>query len=342
MDHAVTNGLWIGAAIMVLFILFFLPFLLGRQNFHHRIALPIYNICNCLRRLWSQPRTTLFHTTIHLIESFCKAYNTSKKWFGRFHARTLRPHFKTTKLPVLPLHRICSQACGRSRTPATGTPISFFNLPFDIRILVYDELVRLFPRATWNITTMLKADPNFIHAMAFLRTCKLIREELDPKMFQSLKFETDTKYPFYNSLPATLTREIRHLSLKVRPSVDAAIIHHVVLQQFRPLQSLPVLTFAVTGRVLVDLDSEFQHILRRFKMTYRALKSIKITTSLTLPTPVDKIVLSEAMTRLAISLLPVFGGEPAFRASLWTQDVGNGRFRPARACKGMVLQNIRG
>jgi hypothetical protein len=222
-----------------------------------------------------------------------------------------------------------SQACGRSRTPATGTPISFVNLPFDIRILIYDEFARLFPRATWNIITTLKADPNFIHAMAFLRTCKLIREELGPRMFQSLKFETDTKYPFYNNLPAILTREIRHLSLNFRPSMDAAIIYYVLLQPFRPLQSLRVFTVTVTGRVLVDLDSEFQHILRRFKMTYRALESMKIATSLTLPTPADEIVLSEAMTRLATSLLPVFGGEPAFRASLWTQDVGKGRFRPA-------------
>jgi hypothetical protein len=87
-------------------------------------------------------------------------------------------------------------------------------------------------------------------------------------MFQSLKFETDTKYPFYNNLPTTLTREIRHLSLNFRPSMDAAIIHHVLLQQFRPLQSLRVLTVTVTGRVLVDLDREFQHILRLFKTTY--------------------------------------------------------------------------
>jgi hypothetical protein len=74
-----------------------------------------------------------------------------------------------------------SQACGRSRTPATGTPSSFVNLPFDIRILIYDEFVRLFPRATWNIATTLKADPNLIDAMAFLRTCKLIREALGPE-----------------------------------------------------------------------------------------------------------------------------------------------------------------
>jgi hypothetical protein len=51
-----------------------------------------------------------------------------------------------------------------------------------------------------------------------------------------------------------------------------------------------------------------------------------ITTSLTLPTPVDEIVLSQAMTRLATSLLPVFGDGPAFRAS---EDVGKGGFRPA-------------
>jgi hypothetical protein len=123
-----------------------------------------------------------------------------------------------------------SQACGRSRTPATGTPSSFVNLPFDIRILIYDEFVRLFPRATWNTTTTLKADPNFIDAMAFLRTCKLIREELGPRMFQSLKFETDTKYPFYNNLAATLSRQIHHLSLNFRLSMDAAIIHQVLLE----------------------------------------------------------------------------------------------------------------
>ncbi len=331
MNFSIANGVWMGAAVLFILIIFFLPFVLGRQNFQRRLVTPIYNIHDFFCRLWSDPRSTLFHTTVHLIQSLCNAHVACKRWLGRFHARKLRPRLKSSSFPLLPLHRMRSKAPNRSQASALGKTQSFVDLPFDIRIIVYQHFVQLFRHASWNITNTLKADPNFVDAMAFIRTCKLVREELGAVMFQSLKFDTDAKYPFYRNLPASLTQQIRNLSLRFRPSMDVAFIHHVLLQQVHHMQAVRKLTVTVTGRVLVDLDREFEHILWRFKRAHPSLKSMTVTTCLTLATPTDDIVLSQAMTRLVTSLLPSFGAPTALRASVWTQDVGKGRFRPGTA-----------
>ena len=331
MNFSLANGIWMGAAVLLLIIVFCLPFLVGRQNFQQRVVVPIYDIHDFLSRFWSDPRSKLFHTTVQILQYFRKAYGACKRWLGRFHARKLQPRLKGSNLTLLPLHRRHPTASHRSQTQTTGRSASFIDLPFDIRLNIYQEFIQLFPRARWNITNTLKADSNFLDAMAFIRTCKLVREELGPRMFQSLKFETDAKYPFYHNLPASLTGEIRNLSLVFRPSMGLESIHHVLLRQLQHIQALSRFTVTVPARLLVDLDRELEHILRRFKMANPTLGALTVMTRVSLPTPTDNLVLSQAMTRLVGSLLPWFSLPPAFRASVWTKDAGRGRFRPATA-----------
>lgn len=334
MEISLTTGIFMGVAILVLVILFFFPLIAGRRNVQHRILTSIYNIYDFVCLLFLEPRTTAFLSTVQILQSFRTAHKASKIWLGHCYARKLRPSLKTCKTSLLPLHgiplhRMSSQHHRRSQALSPGVPRSFIDLPFDIRVMVYQQYLRLFPRPRWNITDTLKADPNFLDAMAFIRTCKLIREELGLRMFQTLKFETDTKYPFYQSLPASLTREIRNLSLLFRPSTDVAFIHHILIRQLHRMRALSNVTLTVTERVLVDLDLEFEYILRLFKIAHPTLNSLAVTTSVTLATPTAELALSQAMTRLVASLMPSFGVHPAFRTSVWARDVGKGRFRPA-------------
>jgi hypothetical protein len=128
------------------------PYLIGRLNFQRRVAMPVSNFDDLLCSLWSEPRSTLFHLLVRLVESLCKAYKACEKWLGRFLARKLRPNLGDSGLSLLPLRRMASQPFHRSPTSASGDLPSFLNLPFDIRIIVYQQFLQLLPRAKWNIT----------------------------------------------------------------------------------------------------------------------------------------------------------------------------------------------
>ena len=195
--------------------------------------------------------------------------------------------------------------------------------------MVYDRYVQLFSRTCWHITNTLKADPDFLKAMAFIRTCKLVREELGPLIFQSLKFETDTKYPFFCNISTSLTSKIRNLSLHFRPYTEVDFVHAILVQQLHHMKALSKVTITVADNALVELDREFEHILRRFKLAHTSLNSLTVMTKVTFATATTDLVLTQAMTRLVTVVLPWFGTRPAFRASVWTKDVGKGRFRPA-------------
>lgn len=148
-------------------------------------------------------------------------------------------------------------------------------------------------------------------------------------MFQSLEFETDTKYPFFRNIPTSLTREIRNLSLHFRPSTEVDFIHAILIQQLHHMKALSKVAIRVADKVPVDLDRELEHILCRFKRAHTSLKSLTVMTSMTFATATADVVLTQAMTRLVTVLLPLFGPPPAFRASVWSKDVGKGHFRPA-------------
>lgn len=148
-------------------------------------------------------------------------------------------------------------------------------------------------------------------------------------MFQSLQFETDTKYPFFRNMSTSLTSKIRNLSLHFRPSTEVDFIHATLIQQLHHMKALYKVAITVADKVPVDLDRELEHILCRFKMAHTSLKSLTVMTSMTFATATADLVLTQAMNRLVTILLPLFGPHPAFRASVWAKDMGKGRFRPA-------------
>lgn len=326
-SHA--NGGWIAAAALFVIMVLLVPYLIGRLNFQRRVAMPVSNFDDLLYSLWSEPRSTLFRLLVSLVGSLCKAYKACEKWLGRFLARKLRPNHGYSGLSLLPLHRMASRPYQCSPTSALGDLPSFLNLPFDIRIIVYQQFLQLLPRAKWSITSTMKADPSFLEAMAFSRTCRLVREELGPMLFSNLICETDAKYPFYRNLPTCLAGQICNLSLHFRPSTDLELFHHHLVQQLLHMQNLCRLAITVAGSMLVGLHHEFEHILRRCKTAHPSLQSMTITTRVTLATPTDDLVLSQVMRRLSAALLPVFGTQLTARAAIWTRDLGKGIFRPA-------------
>lgn len=332
MHPSIMGGVCIGAAsLFIVVFLLFLPFVLGRQNFHRRVVVPISSIRSFLRRLCLEPRLTLFRLLVLMFQFVSWAHDAVKVWIGRFHAHKLRPRLKSHRPSLLPLHRINSLAYLRWGRHGPGKAPSFTDLPPEMRGLVYREFVQLIPCGRWQVTKSLKADPKFLAAMAFIRTCKLVREELGPLIFRALKFETDTKYPFYRNLPMFLTQEIRDLSLNFRPSMEIEFIYYTLLRQLAHLQALQELKVTVRPNLLVDLDREFEYILRSFKRAHPCLQSVIVTTRVNSATSTDNVLLSRAMGRLVNSLLPDFGPEERARTSLWTHDASRGRFRPAKA-----------
>lgn len=331
MNFSAGNGIWIGAATLFIIMILLLPLLLGRQatRRRRRLIAPFCNLCNFLHILCTEPRSTVFHTVVNLRQSFSKAYKASKKWLGRFHARWLRPRLYTSHSSLLPLHRMHLGSYHRSKPTHSPSIPSFLSLPYDIRFVVYEYFIRLFPCPKWNITNTMQPDPDFLHAMAFIRTCKLVREELGPRIFQRLEFETDAKYPFYRNLPDKLTRNIRNLSLHIRRTVEPEFIHSALLQQLEHLRNIRTFAVSVAPIVLVDLDREFEHILHRFKWVHPYLKSLTVMTRISAATAVDDLIVAQALRRLSVALLPDFGIDSPVRASVWTKDVGKGRFRPA-------------
>jgi hypothetical protein len=325
MNSSLATGLWIGAAILTMLILLSLPLFVQRYNIQ---ITPIYNVCTFLWHFWSQPGPTAYRMMVNLIESFCKTYKAFKRWLCRLYARRLRPASTTSPSSLLPLHAMSSYARQHSQITTCRGSRSFIDLPYDIRFITYRQYLLLFPGSKWTMTDTSKADPKFLRAMAFIRTCKLVREELATLIFRSLEFETDAKYPFYRNMPGSLTHEICYLSLHFRPSANLEFVHHTLVSQLRHMQALCKFTVVVPGGLLVDLDHEFEYILQRFKNAHPALKALTVMTRLSLTTPTDDLVLSQAMRRLMESLLPVFGGNSAVRTPVWTQDVGKGRFRP--------------
>jgi hypothetical protein len=278
MDLPLANGIWIGAASLFVVLLLLLPFIAGRQNFRRRVVVPIFNMHNFLRRFCSQPRSMLFLTISEIFHSVCRVCKAFQIWIGRFHGRKLRPRLWRPRSSLLPLLTMRSRAFHRPKTQHTKSVTSFTELPFDIRVIIYREFVRLFTRTNWKVTTTLRADPTFVSAMAFISTCKLVREELGPRMFQAFQFETDAKYPFYKNLPRSLTCEIQDLCLHFRPSMDLNYMHHTLLRQLIHLQALRRFTATVRGQMLVDLDHELEYILRRFKQAHSSLQSLTVTT----------------------------------------------------------------
>jgi hypothetical protein len=328
MDVPLANGLWIGAAILLIVIILFLFIFVGRQDLQRRAVVLICTVCDLSYRLRSEPRLTLFHALLRGVESFYTAYKALKKWAGRLYGGKMRPLLQTSGSSLLPLHLLHPRVSSQAQNTVAAGNRGFFDLPPELRTNVYEHLLLPLPGGRWNITNTLTADPNFLDTMAFIRSCKVVREELGPLLFRSLRFETDAKYPFYRNLPPCLTGEIRSLSLHFRPSMDHTFIHHTLLRQLRVMRNLCKLTVDVARRVLIDLDREFEYILRRFKVAHPWLSSLTVTTRISVATPTDDLVLSHAMRWLTTALLPAFGFGASVQASIWTEKVGKGRFRP--------------
>lgn len=108
----------------------------------------------------------------------CVQSSPKKKWIGRLHGRRFSPRLRRLRSSLLLLHTMSSRAYYGSGSRHSETSSAFTNLPFDVRFVVYQELLRFFPCTNWKITNTLRADPNILDAMSFIRTCTLVREEL--------------------------------------------------------------------------------------------------------------------------------------------------------------------